>query len=141
MYAYVKVIIERPDVRTLPLKALVHSGEQTFCWLYENGTAVRTEVETGVSDDKWVEVTNRRPPVPQEAPSDSVPWTAIDGREQVIVGDLSGLVDGALVHVAPATPDMKLAGDTRASDLKPNTRRLPGDARQPDNSRPARRLP
>ncbi len=84
MYAYVKVIIERPDVQALPLKALVHSGEQTFCWLYESGKAVRTEVETGVSDDKWIEVTNRRPPVPPEAPSDSVPWTPIDGTEQVI---------------------------------------------------------
>ena len=89
MYAYVKVIIERPDVQALPLKALVHSGEQTFCWLYESGKAVRTEVETGVSDDKWIEVSNRRPPVPPEAPSDSVPWTPIDGTEQVILGDLS----------------------------------------------------
>ncbi len=129
MYAYVKVIIERPDVQALPLKALVHSGEQTCCWLYESGKAVRTEIETGVSDDKWIEVTNRRTPVPPEAPSDSVPWTAIDGREQVIVGDLSALVDGAVVHVAPATPDTKLASDTPASDLKPNTRRLLGDAR------------
>ena len=57
---------------------------------------MRTEVETGVSDDKWIEVTNRRTPVPPEAPSDSVPWTAIDGSEQVILGDLSGLAEGAL---------------------------------------------
>jgi HlyD family secretion protein len=141
MYAYVKVIIERPDVQALPLKALVHSGAQTFCWLYESGKAVRTEVETGVSDDKWIEVTDRRRPVPPEAPSDSVRWTAIDGREQVIVGDLSGLVDGAVVHVAPATPDTNLASDTPASDLNPNTRQLLGDARLPDTSRAARRLP
>ena len=63
MYAYVKVIIERPDVQALPLDALVYSGDQTFCWLYESGKAVRTELETGVSDDEWIEVTNRRPPV------------------------------------------------------------------------------
>ena len=89
MYAYVKVIIERPDVQALPVDALVYSGDQTFCWLYESGKAVRTELETGVSDDQWVEVTNRRPPVAPEAPGDSVPWTPIDGTEQVIFGDLS----------------------------------------------------
>ena len=118
-----------------------YSGDQTFCWLYESGKAVRTEVETGVSDDEWIEVTNRRPPVPPEAPSDSVPWTPIDGTEQVILGDLSGLADGAAVEVAPATAETKLASETPAPDLKPNTRRSPGDARPPDTSRPARRLP
>ena len=109
MYAYVKVIIERPDVQALPLTALVHSGDQTFCWLYESGKAVRTEVETGVSDDKWIEVSNRRPPVPPEAPSDSVPWTPIDGKEQVILGDLSALTEGGAVEITAATVATKLA--------------------------------
>ena len=58
MYAYAKVIIERPGVRALPLAALTHSGEKTFCWKYENGKAVRTEIQTGVSDGEWIEVTN-----------------------------------------------------------------------------------
>ncbi len=141
MYAYVKVIIERPDVQALPLKALVHSGERTFCWLYESGKAVRTEVETGVSDDKWIEVSNRRPPVPPEAPSDSVPWTPIDGTEQVILGDLSALTDGAPVEVAAATATTKLASEAPAPDHEPSTRPSPGDPRLPDTSRLARRLP
>ena len=120
MYAYVKVLIERPDVQALPLKALVHSGEQTFCWLYESGKAVRTEVETGVSDDQWIEVTNRRPPVPPEAPGDSIPWTAIDGREQVILGDLSGLVEGAALAVASARSETKIGSDASAPNLEPS---------------------
>ena len=62
MYAYGKVIIERPGVRALPLDALVYSGDQTFCWQYDKGHAVRTEIETGVSDGDWIEVTNRRVP-------------------------------------------------------------------------------
>ena len=132
MYAYVKVIIERPDVQALPLKALVHSGEQTFCWLYESGKAVRTEIETGVSDDKWVEVTNRRPPVPPEAPGDSVPWTPIDGREQVILGDLVEPHRWRCCGRRRGDAGTKLASDTPASDLEPNTRRLLGDARLPD---------
>ena len=58
MYAYAKVIIERPGVRALPLAALTYSGDQTYCWKYENGQAVRTEIQTGVSDGEWIEVTN-----------------------------------------------------------------------------------
>jgi HlyD family secretion protein len=119
MYAYVKVVIERPDVRALPLDALVYSGDQTFCWLYENGKAVRIELETGVNDDKWIEVTNRRPPVDPEAPSDKVRWTRIDGTEQVMLGELSGLADGAPVEVAPATAGTKLASKTLAPDHRP----------------------
>ena len=58
MYAYAKVIIERPGVRALPLAALTHSGEKTYCWKHENGKAVRAEIQTGVSDGEWIEVTN-----------------------------------------------------------------------------------
>jgi HlyD family secretion protein len=101
MYAYGEVTIEHAGVRALPVDSVVTSGNQTFCWLYDNGKAVRTELETGVSDDDWIEVTNRRPPVPLEAPSNKVPWTPVDGTEQVIVGDLSVLSDGGTVKIAP----------------------------------------
>ena len=57
MYAYAKVIIERPGVRALPVSALTHSGDKTFCWTYKDGHAERTEVRTGVSDGEWIEVT------------------------------------------------------------------------------------
>ena len=62
MYAYVKVIIERPGVRALPESALTYSGDKAYYWTHENGHAVRTEVQTGVSDGEWIEVTNRRVP-------------------------------------------------------------------------------
>jgi HlyD family secretion protein len=101
MYAYGRVIIERTGVHALPVDALVHTGEQTYCWLDEKGKAVKTEVETGVSDGTWIEVTNRRPPVPRESPSNSVPWTPIDGSEQVILGDLTLLADGEPVQEKP----------------------------------------
>jgi multidrug efflux pump subunit AcrA (membrane-fusion protein) len=109
MYAYGKVIIERSDVRALPEPAVVRSGDQTFYWKYENGHAVRTEVQTGISDGDWIEVTNR-----QEAPKapgeDS--WVPIDGSEQVILGDLSLLSEGAPVRRAgtPAAKEEKPAG-------------------------------
>jgi multidrug efflux pump subunit AcrA (membrane-fusion protein) len=101
MYAYGEVIIEHSGIRALPVDAFVFSGDRNYCWLYVDGKAVRAEIETGVSDDKWIEVTNRRPPVPLESPSDKVPWTPIDSSVQVIVGDLSVLADGEAVKIAP----------------------------------------
>jgi len=109
MYAYGKVVIERPGVRALPQKALVSGGGQTFCWLYENGHAVRSEIETGVSDGEWVEVTRRRVPASQTAGTSQVSWTPIDGSEQVILGDLSILSEGTPVRLAPATAEAKVA--------------------------------
>jgi HlyD family secretion protein len=106
MYAYAQVIIERPGVRALPVSALNYSGESAYCWTLENGRAVRTELQTGVSDGEWMEVTNRQlPPVAGEAQ----PWVPITGTEQVILGDLSLLADGVPVEVAPATTGTKLA--------------------------------
>ena len=116
MYAYVKVVIERPNVPALPLDALEYSGDQAFCRLYVSGKAVRTELETGISDDKWIEVTNRRSPVDPEAPGDKMPWTPFDGTEQVLLGDLSGLADDAPVNVAPATTGTKAASETPAAN-------------------------
>jgi HlyD family secretion protein len=109
MYAYGKVIIERPKVRALPLAALFHVGEKTYYWSHEKGKAVRTEVQTGVSDGDWVEVTNRQIAV---ASNLNEPWAPIDGSEQVIVGDISTLGEGAEVKLAPAKIDVrKIASD------------------------------
>jgi HlyD family secretion protein len=119
MYAYGKVIIERPNVRALPLEALVYSGDQTYCWQYENGKAVRVELETGVADGVWIEVTNRRPPAPQDGSAPAAPWTRIDGTEKVILGDLSILTEGDPVKIeaAPAPPKVarRSAGSQRTS--------------------------
>lgn len=107
MYAYGKVIIERPGVRALPLAALVYEGEQTFCWQYQNGKAVRTEIQTGISDGNWIEVTNRRIQAAQPKPADEVAWNPFDGSEQVILGDLSLLTNGGPVEIEPAAAETK----------------------------------
>ena len=115
MYAYAKVIIERPGVRALPVSALMHLGdktilqvgEKTFCWMYENGHAKRIEVETGVSDGEWIEVTNRRAPRSDAASTGDEPWTPIDGTEQVILGNLSILAEGARCGLPRRRPGQK----------------------------------
>jgi HlyD family secretion protein len=102
MYAYADVIIDRPGVRVLPLAALVYKGDQTFCWRYEKGKAVRTEIQTGVSDSEWIEINKQRTPDPRGGRPVKRRWTPINGSEQVILGDLSLLTNGAPVQIAPA---------------------------------------
>ena len=124
MYAYGKVILEHPQVRALPKAALMYVGEKTFCFTYEDGKAVLTEIQTGISDGKWVEVTNRRRrspdnddlhnvsfSAPREPSTDQKDatngdvgnWIPFDGSEQIILGDLSILTDGEAVNLGTAT--------------------------------------
>jgi multidrug efflux pump subunit AcrA (membrane-fusion protein) len=123
MYAYGKVIIERPHVRALPTAALMRVGEKTYCFRYEDGVVVQTEIQTGLVDTKgkWIEVINRRRTPrtdtgvrkvsylgPTRAFQDhasamereSEAWAPFDGSEQVILGDLSVLSDGSPVRIA-----------------------------------------
>ncbi len=117
MYAYAEVVIERPGVRALPMAALSYRGNQAFCWRYEDGKAVRTEIRTGVSDENWIEVTHRRVSGTPTGRAGMRSWTPIDGSEQVILGDLSILAQGARVRVAPATGESNVAkADARPSD-------------------------
>jgi multidrug efflux pump subunit AcrA (membrane-fusion protein) len=117
MYAYGFVSVKHPDVFALPRRALDYRGETTFFWTYDNGRAVKTEVQTGVTDDEWVEVTRRRPTGVAHAISEkskagngakeaqmaaeAKSWKPIDGSEQVIVGDLTVLADKEPVQLAP----------------------------------------
>ncbi len=113
MYAYAKVIIERPNVRVLPLAALTYSGENTYCWQHENGKAVRTEVQTGVTDGKYIEITSLQVPGATDAAD---PWAPVDGSEEVILGDLSILADGGAVEVLPAASAEKVAAVAPAKE-------------------------
>jgi hypothetical protein len=101
MYAYANVMIERPGVMAVPTAALVHTGDQTFYWSEKSGQAVRIEIQTGVSDGEWTEVTNRRAAPSSGTPAGDVAWVPIDGSEQVIDGDVSVLTEGAPIRVAP----------------------------------------
>lgn len=92
MYVYTKVLIQRSGVRVLPQDALVVSGNQTYCYLLQNGKAVKTPVVRGLRDGTWVEVTKMKI---------DDPWVKVTGGEEVIMGDLSELTDGQTVQLAP----------------------------------------
>src|SRR5260370_20094167 len=100
MYAYGSVLIERPDVRALPVPTVTQIGHQTCCYLVVDGKAVRTPVQTGVSDGSWVEVTGK---LARPAGSPEGSWVAFDGTEAVIDGDLSEISDGVPVTVDQGT--------------------------------------
>jgi HlyD family secretion protein len=125
MYAYGEVVVERPDVRALPKSALTYAGGKTFIWRYENGHAVRTEIQTGVTDGEWIEVTNRH--IESKSPGQEQ-WVPINSSEPVLVGSkLSTLTDGARVRLAdaPATIEGETANttsDATGADAKTGTK-------------------
>ena len=107
MYAYGKIDVERPDVRALPKSAINSVGGKTFIWMYDDGKAKRTEVQTGISEGEWIEVTNRR--VTSKDPNDEE-YVPIDGSESILVGSkLSTLTEGAKVRLADESPSEKMA--------------------------------
>ena len=60
---------------------------------------MQTQIQTGISDGEWIEVTHRRV-VSETGTRRQESWVQVDGAEQVILGDLSLLTDGAPVQVA-----------------------------------------
>ena len=74
------------------------------CYLVNNGKAVRTQIQTGMSDGNWIEVVKKESyPTNGEAGT----WEDFDGSEHVIVGDLSEISDGVQVAVADNSPLLK----------------------------------
>jgi RND family efflux transporter MFP subunit len=107
MYAYATLTAERPSVWTLPASAIVTEGEvtqgdQSFCFLVEDGKVWRTPVEIGARDNQRVEVLKKqaRPSKPGERGS----WQEFKGNEEVVQGNLSGLQDAELVRVSGGKP-------------------------------------
>jgi multidrug efflux pump subunit AcrA (membrane-fusion protein) len=91
MYAYGKLVVERANVKALPLGAVTEIGNEFGCYVLRDGKAVWTPVQTGVNDGKWIEVQQQR--------VDGA-WVPFDGKEEIITTNLSELSNGATVHVA-----------------------------------------
>jgi HlyD family secretion protein len=91
MYVYATVLIERSNVFAVPVGAVTELGNQNCCYLLENGKAVKMPVQVGVSDGTWIQMAGKQV---------NGVWVAFTGNEQVILGDLTELVDGEPVQVA-----------------------------------------
>ena len=103
MYAYAKVIIERPGVRALPLAASCTredhlAGRREDVLLDVRGRA--RETDRGARPGSAT-ASGSRSPIASAPPSGiggANHWTPIDGTEQVILGDLSILAEGGPVQ-------------------------------------------
>jgi RND family efflux transporter MFP subunit len=99
MYAYGSIEIERPNVRAIPSSATVQIGNRMCCYLVNDGKAVRTQIQSGVSDGTWIEVVKRRAYPTAGEPGT---WEDFNGSEQVVTGDLSEVAEGKHVTVESA---------------------------------------
>ena len=136
MYAYVKVIIERPDVRALPESAVTYSGDKAYYWTLRERTC---GADRGPDGGRRRRVDRgHESAVLAKAEKGEDPWVPIDGTEQVILGDLSLLTDGVPVEVAPATEGR----NSRARCPRPDLwrRRTMPSASHTTNSSQSRRL-
>lgn len=99
MYAYGSIDIERSKVWAIPNSAIVEIGNRICCYLVQDGNAVRTQIQAGISDGTWIEVVNRRTYPTSGEPGS---WENFNGSEQVIVSDLSEVSDGKQVDIETA---------------------------------------
>jgi multidrug efflux pump subunit AcrA (membrane-fusion protein) len=94
MYAYGKLVVERPNVKAVPLYAVQEIGNQFGCYLHEDGKAVWTQMQIGANDGTWIELQKKL--IKGGVPVD------LHGSEQIIVNNFSELSGGRRVRVAPA---------------------------------------
>ncbi len=85
MYAYGRVVFDKKNATVLPTATVTEIGNQVSCYLYTDGKAVVTPIETGVRAGEWIEVLQKQV---------DGKWSAFDGKEDVILGDMSELADG-----------------------------------------------
>ena len=90
-YVYVRITAEMPPAWVLPANAVVKQADQTVCFIYRDGKAIRVTVQPGRTDGTWTEVFKR-----QRAGV----WEDWTGQEDVLSGPAATLADGQAVEIA-----------------------------------------
>jgi RND family efflux transporter MFP subunit len=98
MYVYATIVAEHKDVWALPAGAVVTEGEKSYCFRVENGNAIRTPLQVGLSSTELVEVLKKQTK-PMKAGEPPV-WEDITGTEQIVTSKPSALSDGQEVTVS-----------------------------------------
>jgi HlyD family secretion protein len=96
MYAYGTIMIDRRDVWAVPMSCVIEVGSQNVCYMYDDGKAVRTPVQAGISDGPWIELLRKQ---------EKGHWVAFTGSEQIIRGNPGELVSGQKVDVSEGKSD------------------------------------
>jgi multidrug resistance efflux pump len=95
MYVYATILAERPGVWTLPASAVVTRDEESFCYRVENGKALRTPVQVGLSGAGLVEVLKKQTRLGKDGAEG--PWEDFTGEEEIVQGNVDSLKDGQAV--------------------------------------------
>jgi multidrug efflux pump subunit AcrA (membrane-fusion protein) len=99
MFVNATIIAEHKNVWTLPAKAVVTRGEQTFCYRVENGKAVRTPIRVGLpgneKDNELIEVLKKQ--VKPAKAGEEAQWEDLSGEEVIVASDPASLTDGQAV--------------------------------------------
>jgi membrane fusion protein (multidrug efflux system) len=75
---------EKPNALVIPAGAIVTAGSAKTVFIADQGRARSVSIRTGISDGRWVEVTE-----------------GLDGTEEVVVVGKSSLVEGAAIRTSP----------------------------------------
>jgi RND family efflux transporter MFP subunit len=94
LYVNTRITAPMPEAWVLPANAVVKQADQTVCFLYRDGKAVRLPIQPGRSDGKFTEVFKK-----QKAGSPAE-WEDWDGKEDVLAGPANTLADGQAVEIA-----------------------------------------
>ncbi len=98
MYVNSAIKVETPKVWTLPTDAVFTDGEKSYCFVVDQGKAVKTAIQVGVKNDAFVEVMRKQ--ARQVQAKDRPAWEEFTGREQVVAANPESLIDGQVVTVA-----------------------------------------
>jgi RND family efflux transporter MFP subunit len=91
MYAFGSIATDAPAGWALPASAVVRAGENVFCYLVGNGKAIRTPVQTGVTDGKLVEVLKKQVSASAGEPP---AWVDLTGDEKFVLTGVGAVTDG-----------------------------------------------
>jgi RND family efflux transporter MFP subunit len=93
-YVHTSIQVTHKETRTLAAAAILVEKEQTFCYLVDDGKAVKTAIQTGLRSGNRVEVLQKL-----AGSGDKAAWRGWDGEEKVITPIPGNLKDGQEVDV------------------------------------------
>jgi HlyD family secretion protein len=86
------ITVQLPDTLVLPSESLMNEGDNYYCYVIQEGKAVRTAVQVGVKSDKLTQVLRKQERHVGDPKSDK--WDEFTGREDVVARNPTSLIDG-----------------------------------------------
>jgi RND family efflux transporter MFP subunit len=98
MFVNATIIVEHKNVWSLPVKAVITQGEQSFCYRVEGDKVTRTPIQVGLRGTDLVEVLKKQ--TKSASPTEEPRWENLTGQEICVIGDPASLSDGQLIRIS-----------------------------------------